>query len=148
MAQHNLGAIYFNGHGVSQDFQQAAQWYEKAAAQGDPFAQNDLGYLYVDGKGIPKDEKKGIEWIQKSAEKGNAYGQDSLGEMYRDGRGVQQDNVRAYMWFDLAAARSVGTGVKFAVEHRNEIGARMTPAQIAEAKRLSQQCQARQFKGC
>jgi TPR repeat protein len=62
---------------------------------------------------------------------GNAYGQDSLFEMYRDGRGVQQDNVRSYMWFDLAAARSVGTGDKSAVEHRDEIGARTTPAQIA-----------------
>jgi hypothetical protein len=35
-----------------------------------------------------------------------------------------------------------------ATNNRDKIARRMTPAQIAEAKRLTQQCQARQFKGC
>ncbi len=35
-----------------------------------------------------------------------------------------------------------------AAEDRDEIAGRITPAQIGEAQRLSQQCQARQFKGC
>jgi hypothetical protein len=31
---------------------------------------------------------------------------------------------------------------------RDEIAGRITPTQIAEAQRLTQQCQAQRFKGC
>jgi len=123
----------------------ARQWYEKAAAQDNRCAQNNLGYLYVDGKGVQKDEKMGVEWIQKSAEQGHANEQDSLGEMYRDGRGVQQDNVRAYMWYNLASEQSLrqgGKSMKYA-QRRDAIAQQLTPTQIAEAQRLSQQCQVR-----
>jgi uncharacterized protein len=41
------------------------------------------------------------------------------------------------MWFDLAAAQLTGSGKKLAVENRDEIAARMTPAQIAEAQKLA-----------
>ena len=33
-------------------------------------------------------------------------------------------------------------------KYRDDVARRMTSAQIAEAQRLAQQCQARQFKGC
>ena len=33
-AQHNLGFMYSTGHGVQQDFAEAARWYRKAAEQG------------------------------------------------------------------------------------------------------------------
>lgn len=147
-AQSNLGMLYYNGQGVPQDYGKARQWYEQAAAQGDAMAQNNLGYLYLDGKGVPKDEQTGVEWIRKAAEQGDANGQDSLGEMYRDGRGVSQDNVRAYMWFNLAAALSKGDAQKSEANKRDKVAQQMTPAQIAEAQRLSQQCQAQQYKGC
>jgi uncharacterized protein len=39
------------------------------------------------------------------------------------------------MWFNLAAA----TGSKFATEARDDIAARMTPAQIAEAQKLARE---------
>ena len=144
-AQYQLGVLYSNGQGVPKDDAQARQWYEKAAAQGNRRAQNNLGYLYVDGKGVQKDEKMGVEWIQKSAEQGHANEQDSLGEMYRDGRGVQQDNVRAYMWYNLASEQSLrqgGKSMKYA-QRRDAIAQQLTPTQIAEAQRLSQQCQVR-----
>ena len=65
-----------------------------------------------------------------------------------NGQGVPQDYVRAYMWNNLAAAHLTGDEQKPAAENRDKVASRMTPAQIAEAQRLSQQCQARQFKGC
>ena len=67
------------------------------------------------------------------AEKRNASAQFSLGFMYEKGQGVPQDYVQAYMWFNLAAAQ----GTKGAAEWREHIAARMTPAQIAEAKKLA-----------
>jgi hypothetical protein len=34
------------------------------------------------------------------------------------------------------------------VQRRDAIAKQLTPAQLAEAQRLSQRCQAQQFKGC
>ncbi len=70
--------------------------------------------------------------------------------MYRDGRGIQQDNVRAYMWFNLAVEQYLKQGGQSmeSAQRRDAIAKQLTPAQIAEAQRLSQQCQEQQFKGC
>jgi hypothetical protein len=35
-----------------------------------------------------------------------------------------------------------------AADNRDDVASRMTPTQIAEARRLPQQCQVQQFKGC
>ena len=66
------------------------------------------------------------------------------------GQGVPRDNVRAYMWFNLAAAKLTNDGLieKMSVDLRDGVAGRMTPAQVAEARRLSLLCQAQQFKGC
>jgi len=42
-AQFNLGVMYHNGHGVSQDDKTAAKWFRLAAEQGDAAAQFNLG---------------------------------------------------------------------------------------------------------
>ena len=34
-AQYNLGALYENGQGITQDYDKARTWYEKVAAQTD-----------------------------------------------------------------------------------------------------------------
>ena len=61
-AQHNLGLLYANGHGVPQDYATAWGWYEKAAAQGNAEAQTNLGWLYANGKGVPTDYAKAYMW--------------------------------------------------------------------------------------
>ena len=38
-AQYNLGRMYYEGDGVSQDYKKAAEWYNKAAIQGNSYAQ-------------------------------------------------------------------------------------------------------------
>ena len=38
------------------DYAQAAQWYGKAAEQGNAYAQNQLGNLYQSGLGVAKDD--------------------------------------------------------------------------------------------
>ena len=144
MAQHNIGLLYEKGLGVSQDYGKARQWYEKAAAQGDATAQSNLGVLYDKGQ----DYTMARQWYEQAAAQGNAYAQTNLGALYYNGRGVPQDYVRAYMWSNVAAAHSMGDEQKLAVDNRNKSVRHMTPLQIAEAQRLSQQCQAQQFKGC
>jgi TPR repeat protein len=104
--------------------------------------------LYDNGRGVPQDYVKARGWYEKAAAQGNPWAQHNLGVLYDNGRGVPQDYVKAYMWLDLAAAQLTSNGKKLAVDNRDDAARHMTPARVTEAQRLSQQCQARQFKGC
>jgi S1-C subfamily serine protease len=65
-----------------------------------------------------------------------AGAQYNLGLSYQYGRGVPLDYVEAYRWFDLAAAASPpGAARDNAVKHRDAVAAKMTPDQIAQAKK-------------
>ena len=84
-AQSSLGLMYFNGWGVTQDFQQAFIWAQKAAEQGDAKAQSNLGLMYFNGWGVVQDFKQAFIWTQKAAEQGYTKAQYNLGAMYREG---------------------------------------------------------------
>jgi TPR repeat protein len=158
-AQFNLGVMHGAGQGVPQDYDEARQWYEKAAAQGHAKAQFNLGTLYNverglfwirfgKGQGVPTDYAIARQWFEKAAAQGLAEAQLNLGALYANGRGVPQNDKWAYMWHSLAAPHLTGDAQKLAVGNRDKIARRMTPAQIAEAQQLAQQCQSQQFKGC
>lgn len=147
-AQYHLGALYENGRGVPQDYPKAHLWQEKAAVQGYALAQYKLGTMYEDGRGIPQDYTKARQWYEKAAAQDDAGAQFQLGGLYLGAKGVPRDIVRTYMWWNLASAHSMGDLQMIAADLRDKVARRMTPAQIAEAKRLTQQCQTRQFKGC
>jgi uncharacterized protein len=57
----NLGRLYMNGYGVSQDYAQAHEWYEKSADAGDADGMNNLGRLYMNGWGVVQDYDKARE---------------------------------------------------------------------------------------
>jgi len=143
-AQNKLGKLYFLGQSVPQNNTTARKWFEKSAAQGNADAQNNLGFLYDKAQG---DYAKAREWYEKAAAQRHAAAQSNLGWLYANGQGVPQDYVRAYMWWSLAA-QSTGSAEESEESILDKVARRMTPAQIAEAQRLSQQCQAQQFVGC
>jgi hypothetical protein len=60
---------------------------------------------------------------------------------YEDGGlGVPQDYALAYMWFNLASSPATNTDLRqMAVENRDKVAAKMTPAQIAEAQRMARE---------
>ncbi len=118
------------------------------AQQGDTEAQVRLGDLYAKGRGVPKDHTQARAWYERAAAQGHPIGQNNLAELYFAGLGGPPDYVRAYMWVSLAATHMQGEEKKQAEENRDDVAKRMTPAQITEAKRLTQQCQANKFKGC
>ena len=81
-----------------------------------------------------------MQWYRKAADQGNANAQSILGVMYANGRGVTKDDVQAYMWVNLAAAGTSDADVREqAQKTRDAFAARMTPAQIGEAQRLSRE---------
>ena len=60
--------------------------------------------------------------------------------MYIKGEGVPQDDVQAHKWFNLAAATSTEKEVRDrTVKARDDVAARMTAAQIAEAQKLARE---------
>jgi TPR repeat protein len=118
------------------------------ARQGDTDAQIRLGELYAKGRGVPQNHNQARMWYEKAAAQGHPIAQNNLAELYFAGLGGPPDYVRAYMWESLAASHMKGEEKKQAEENLEDVAQRMTPAQITEAKRLSQQCRANQFKGC
>ena len=143
-AQFQVGNIYREGLGLKQDFSEAVHWYKLAAIQGNAAAQTNLGVMYGFGWGVTQDYAEEVRWYKLAAAQGYVSAQYNLGHMYRSGKGVPQDFIRAYMWLNLAAM----DGNVVHVTNRDEMLEKMSPQQIAEAQKLSRECQARNFKNC
>jgi len=103
IAQRRLGDRYDFGHGVKQDYREAAKWYEKAAEQGDAIAQNNLGSQYLYGLGVTTNPTKAVELFNKSAAQGYVLAQNTLGGLYDIGLGVEQNGAEANLWYARAA---------------------------------------------
>ena len=107
------------------------------AAQGDAAAQNILGAMYHDGQGVPQNYAEAFKWYRRAAAQGDAAAQFNVGFLYSQGNGGPQDDVEAYKWFTLAAATYTEKQFRDgAVQARDRVAARMTPALIAEAQKL------------
>ena len=130
-AQFFLGLMYERGINVKEDATAAASWFAKAAAQGHAEAQFKLALMYEKGAGVPMSAVQAARWYREAAKAGLGAAQYNLGVLYANGEGVGRDDVLAYMWLDLAA----GNGLKQAKAFRDSLSRRMTPADIAAAKK-------------
>ena len=70
-AQNNLGANYYHGRGVKQDYKKAVKWFRLAAEQGFFLAQNNLGLMYATGQGITQDMVQAHKWFNLAAINGH-----------------------------------------------------------------------------
>jgi TPR repeat protein len=118
---------------IKQDYREAYKWYSKAADQGDSKSQYRLGLMFAFWQGPRTDNAEMAKWFRLAADQGDADAQGELGLLYESGHGVPQDYVLAHKWLNLAAAQ----GNKEALDRRDVLAAKMTPAQIAEAQRLA-----------
>ena len=107
----------------------AAEWLNKAAAQGQRDAQWRLAGLYYGGRGVRRGFEEALYWYEEAAKSGHIDSRITLGEMYRDGVGTDVDLAIAYQWFNLVAISS-----EKALRERNKLGWRLTPAQLLEAE--------------
>lgn len=152
------GIHAFNMHG----YEQALQLLRPLAEQGDASAQFYLGEMYHQGHGVPMDQLQAATWYRRSAEQGNARSMLVLGDIFGGfdallvlwGHGkimVERDDVQAYKFYSLAAAHlpkpsanddlpydgeTVTARLDRAVHNRDEVAARLPPAQLAEAQKL------------
>ena len=107
--------------GISQRF--------KRAQKGDAASQLIVGMRYLELQNYDQ----ALYWLEKSATQGNVEAQMYLGDAYARGKGVSIDFVKAHMWLSLAAAKG-GDEAKNRFEY---LQSKMTPEQIAEARRAS-----------
>ncbi len=61
-AQFNLGLMYYNGTGITQNYKTAMKWYTLAAEQGHARAQNNLSVVYLQGEGVTENYIKAHMW--------------------------------------------------------------------------------------
>ncbi|QDZ13083.1 SEL1-like repeat protein [Devosia ginsengisoli] len=106
-AQFEIGAIYTEGRAVTQNYPEAAKWYERSAAQGFVPAQYRIGNLYEAGQGVDKDFEVAKLWYQRGAEAGNRMAMHNLAALYAGGQLGDQEFESAAEWFAQAAARGM-----------------------------------------
>jgi uncharacterized protein len=98
----------------------AADWYEKAAAQGHTKAAYSLGALYMAGRGVAyKNELKAIELWRQAAEKGYPQARLDLGMAYLEGKGIPRDYARA---LELISAAAIREDFQESARARNAVG--------------------------
>lgn len=107
----------------------------RKAEEGDAQAQMELGSMYYMGGRMGMDLPKSAHWFRKAAEQGEVTAQSVLASMYQWGWGVPKDHVLAFMWYSVAEAG----GDQFSGSSLDDLAAKMTPSEIAEAKRLARE---------
>jgi len=113
-----LGCCYYDGLGVSQSYERAAELFQQAAAKGHAGGQVCLGDMYRDGLGVPQSYERAAELMKQAAAQGHADAQNNLGALYYKGLGVPKDVARGVALWKQAAAG----GDKNATDTLRELG--------------------------
>jgi uncharacterized protein len=66
-SQFQVGWLYSEGKGVTQNYRTAIKWYRLAAEQGYAYAQSALGGMYADGIGVSQDYSHSYMWFSIAA---------------------------------------------------------------------------------
>jgi TPR repeat protein len=102
-----LGDIYYYGHIVKENNEEAVKLYRESAKYNDVYAQYNLGIVHYSGLGIEKDTREAIKWYSKSAEQGYAEAQCELGKIYYNDDVVEEDFDAAIKYFTKSAGLTV-----------------------------------------
>jgi TPR repeat protein len=108
LASYLLGQLYEQGHGVEKSPSLAFQYFERAAAEGQPQAAVKVGLIYRDGNkqlDIKRNYEKAIENFEKGALQAWPESQFYLADMYRRGLGMPTDRSESLRWLILAAKK-------------------------------------------
>lgn len=146
----DLGLLYFNGTGTTQDYGAAMKYLLIATDGGDMKAPRYVGMLYEQGKGTSTDVNKAAQYYQRAADHNDITGQCLLGSLYERGVGVQRNFDTAEQWYmksqqrgdDVAAPAMASLGNLYEIRSdgkRNEQTAlswyrKAVDAGIADAK--------------
>src|SRR5271156_6070647 len=112
----------------------------ESALKGDAEAQFELAKNYETGRiGLPRDLAEAQHWYLEAANHGDPYAAASLAILFNFGKGVKQDYVQAFVWYERALAHLTGGNRDSVVEMRDSVAGKLTPDQIAEARRQAKE---------
>jgi TPR repeat protein len=99
----SIGIQYRFGHGVEQDFKQAAKAYQRAVDRGCRLAMCNLAWCYENGNGVDKDLGEAFRLQLRAAMAGEPEAMFHTGRMYLDGIGVRRDQQAGFTWLTKSA---------------------------------------------
>ena len=103
-AQIEVGDLYAQGKGTSQQGEQALSWYRKAALEGNATALWKCADLYIRGQEIAQDLEEAVPFLQLAAKQGNIPAQHELARFYEQGLGgLPKHSAESLYWTFLAA---------------------------------------------
>ena len=97
-----LGALYYHGQGVTQDYQQAKIYYEKACNLNFGTGCFGLGEFYYNGQGVKQDYQQAKTYFDKACNLNSGLGCRKLGVIYKKGQGVRQNYQTAKEYYGKA----------------------------------------------
>lgn len=108
VAQGNVAAMYQMGELYNQQkaFQQAKDWYTKAANAGYVPAELAMSKLYTQPNTPMTNVQSGYLWMMKAAQHGSVEAQRNVAAMYRNGQGVAANENLAKIWDEKAQVSS------------------------------------------
>ena len=101
-------------------------------------------------QGAQSDPAAALQRYRLSAAQGDPAGLDGLGTLFERGSNVPADFAKAYALYHLAASRQSADPalVARATGHRDTLGARMSPAQLARVNELIALCNGSDVNRC
>lgn len=116
-ALYNLGTLYLNGYGVSQNHTKAFDLFEKASKQKwGEYAQLKIALMYMRGMGVPKNEEKALQIFRSGAEKSYPEAFMSLGAHYYDANNFD----KAIEYFEKAQKAGWPNATEAIIEVKNK----------------------------
>jgi hypothetical protein len=96
-----MGWHYLNGVGVDADVEEARDWYQRSARQGEPRAMFSLGRMaYAAGSFVAA-----LAWFERASEHDHVRSRYWMAKLYWRGDGVERDRPKAMTLFQQASAR-------------------------------------------
>ena len=105
-ACYNLGLMYQDGDGVTQNLDEAVKWYTKSASLGYKEAQYLLASMVFRREIQSISYERAAQYYQQAAELGHVKSQLNLGMLYYRGDVIAQDLVASLKWLNLAASNN------------------------------------------
>ena len=99
-AEYLLGMSYFEGIGISQNWEEAREWLSKSVAHGYPNAMYQLGFMFHYGIGTEPDIMKALELYTNSADLGYGKAMKMLGKTYKSGELGMLDLDRSLHYYE------------------------------------------------
>jgi localization factor PodJL len=99
---------------------------------------HNLAVLLAEGSGGKPDYTAAVNWFSRAADLGVRDSQFNLAVLYARGLGTAQDLQKSYVWFAITAAAGDADSAK----KRDDIGARLAPADLTRARTTAERWKA------